>query len=339
MLLGLFSPHGGRPAPGSAWGIIMLNDIVVIAGNSNLGLAAEICETLWQPLGLAQVSRFSDGEILVELGENVRGRDTFVIQSTCAPVNDNLMELLLIIDALKRASARRITAVIPYYGYARQDRKAAPRVPISAKLVADLLTAAGTTRVLAMDLHAGQIQGFFNIPVDHLFAAPELLKYIKDTYLKDGADDVILVSPDAGGVERTRYLAKRLSAPLAIVDKRREGANVAKAMNLIGDVKGRRALIIDDMVDTAGTLTQAANVIKDLGAVEVVALATHPVFSGKALELINSSALSQIVVTNTIPLNPAGRDVSKIKVLSVASLLGEAIRRIHQEDSISTLFV
>ena len=317
----------------------MPNDIVVIAGNSNLGLATEICETLWQPLGLAQVRRFSDGEILVELGENVRGRDTFVIQSTCAPVNDNLMELLLIIDALKRASARRITAVIPYYGYARQDRKAAPRVPISAKLVADLLTAAGTTRVLAMDLHAGQIQGFFDIPVDHLFAAPVLLNHIQNTYLKDGAEDIILVSPDAGGVERTRYLAKRLSAPLAIVDKRREGANVAKAMNVIGDVKGRRALIIDDMVDTAGTLTQAADVIMDLGAVEVVACATHPVFSGQALERINSSALGHIVVTNTIPVNPAGRDVSKIKVLSVASLLGEAIRRIHQEDSISSLFV
>jgi ribose-phosphate pyrophosphokinase len=317
----------------------MLNDIVVIAGNSNLGLATEICETLWQPLGLAQVRRFSDGEILVELGENVRGRDTFVIQSTCAPVNDNLMELLLIIDALKRASARRITAVIPYYGYARQDRKAAPRVPISAKLVADLLTAAGTTRVLAMDLHAGQIQGFFNIPVDHLYAAPVLLNYLQGSYLKDGGEDVILVSPDAGGVERTRYLAKKLSTPLAIVDKRREAANVAKAMNVIGDVKGRRALIIDDMVDTAGTLTQAADVIMDLGAIEVAALATHPVFSGQALERINSSALSQVVVTNTIPLNAAGRDVSKIKVLSVASLLGEAIRRIHQEDSISSLFV
>ena len=327
------------PAPERPKVRTMPNDIVVIAGNSNLALATEICETLWQPLGLAQVRRFSDGEILVELGENVRGRDTFVIQSTCAPVNDNLMELLLIIDALKRASARRITAVMPYYGYARQDRKAAPRVPISAKLVADLLTAAGTTRVLAMDLHAGQIQGFFNIPVDHLFATPVLLSHIKSAYLKDGADEIILVSPDAGGVESTRYLAKRLSAPLAIVDKRREGANVAKAMNVIGDVKGRRALIIDDMVDTAGTLTQAADVIMDLGAVEVVACATHPVFSGQALERINSSALGHIVVTNTIPLNPAGRDVSKIKVLSVASLLGEAIRRIHQEDSISSLFV
>ncbi|MDR1658683.1 MAG: ribose-phosphate pyrophosphokinase [Deltaproteobacteria bacterium] len=317
----------------------MLNDIVVISGNSNLPLATEICETLWQPLGVAQVRRFSDGEILVELGENVRGRDTFVIQSTCAPVNDNLMELLLIIDALKRASARRITAVIPYYGYARQDRKAAPRVPISAKLVADLLTSAGTTRVLAMDLHAGQIQGFFNIPVDHLFAAPVLLNHIKQTYLKNGKEDLILVSPDAGGVERTRYLAKHLGAPLAIVDKRREAPNVAKVLNIIGDVKDRRALIIDDMIDTAGTLTQAADFIMDLGAAEVLACATHPVFSGQALEKISSSALSSVVVTNTIPLNPTGIDTSKIKVLSVAPLLGEAIRRIHQEDSVSSLFV
>jgi ribose-phosphate pyrophosphokinase len=249
------------------------------------------------------------------------------------------MELLLIIDALKRSSARRITAVLPYYGYARQDRKVQPRVPISAKLVADLLTAAGTTRVLAMDLHAGQIQGFFNIPVDHLFAAPVILSYIKETFLKEDNPDIILVSPDAGGVERTRYLAKRLSAPLAIVDKRREAPNVAKAMNIIGDVKGKRALIIDDMVDTAGTLTQAADFVKSKGAIDVVACATHPVFSGQALDLINESSLTQVVVTNTIPLNLGGKDVSKIKVLSVASLLAEAIRRIHQEDSVSSLFV
>ncbi|MDR1677994.1 MAG: ribose-phosphate pyrophosphokinase [Deltaproteobacteria bacterium] len=317
----------------------MPNDIVLISGNSNVGLATEICESLWQPLGLAQVRRFSDGEILVEIGENVRGRDTFVIQSTCNPVNDNLMELLLIIDALKRASARRITAVIPYYGYARQDRKAQPRVPISAKLVADLLTAAGTTRVLAMDLHAGQIQGFFNIPVDHLFAAPVILNYIKETFLINDNPDIILVSPDAGGVERTRYMAKRLSAPLAIVDKRRESPNVAKAMNIIGDVSGRRALIIDDMVDTAGTLTQAADYVKSKGAIDVVACATHPVFSGQAVNLINNSSLTQVVVTNSIPLSLGEKDLSKIKVLSVASLLAEAIRRIHQEDSISSLFV
>jgi ribose-phosphate pyrophosphokinase len=245
------------------------------------------------------------------------------------------MELLLIIDALKRASARRITAVIPYYGYARQDRKAAPRVPISAKLVADLLTAAGTTRVLAMDLHAGQLQGFFNIPVDHLFSAPVVLSYLKEI----GTENIVLVSPDAGGVERTRYLAKHLSAPLAIVDKRREAPNVAKAMNIIGEVKNKRALIIDDMIDTAGTLTQAAEVIMDLGAEEVLACSTHPVFSGPAIERIKNSALKQVVVTNTIPLSPAGRAVSKIKVLTVARLLGEAIRRIHHEDSISSLFV
>jgi ribose-phosphate pyrophosphokinase len=313
----------------------MPNDIVVFSGNSNKPLALEICEALWQPLGKAQVRRFSDGEIFIELGENVRGRDTFVIQSTCSPVNDNIMELLLIIDALKRSSARRITAVIPYYGYARQDRKAAPRVPISAKLVADLLTASGTTRVLAMDLHAGQIQGFFNIPVDHLFAAPILLQHIKSL----GTDNVTLVSPDAGGVERTRYLAKRLEAPLAIVDKRRDAPGVAKAMNIIGDVKGRRALIVDDMVDTAGTLAQAAQVIMEKGATEVMAMATHPVFSGDALRKIEESPLSQIAVTNSIPLTPAGREWPKRRVLSVAKLLSEAIRRIHQEDSISSLFV
>jgi ribose-phosphate pyrophosphokinase len=313
----------------------MSRDIVVFSGNSNKPLALEICEDLWQPLGKAQVRRFSDGEIFIELGENVRGRDTFIIQSTCAPVNDNLMELLLIIDALKRASARRITAVIPYYGYARQDRKAAPRVPISAKLVADLLTAAGTTRVLAMDLHAGQIQGFFNIPVDHLFAAPILLKHIRDL----GTENIILVSPDAGGVERTRSLAKHLQAPLAIVDKRRDSPGEAKAMNVIGDVEGKRALIIDDMVDTAGTLSQAAKVIMERGAVEVLALATHPVLSGNALSHIAQSPLTQVAVTNSIPLTPAGREEPKIKVLTISKLLSEAIRRIHQEDSISSLFV
>ncbi|MDR1081051.1 MAG: ribose-phosphate pyrophosphokinase [Deltaproteobacteria bacterium] len=313
----------------------MPNDIVVFSGNSNKALALEICEALWQPLGKAQVRRFSDGEIFIELGENVRGRDTFVIQSTCAPVNDNLMELLLIIDALKRASARRITAVIPYYGYARQDRKAAPRVPISAKLVADLLTASGTTRMLAMDLHAGQIQGFFNIPVDHLFASPILLQHLKNI----GSDNLIMVSPDAGGVERTRAIAKRMEAPLAIVDKRRDAPGEAKAMNIIGNVSGKRAVIVDDMVDTAGTLSQAAQVIMDKGALEVMALATHPVFSGEALKKIEESPLSQIAVTNSIPLTSAGREMSKIKVLSIAKLLSEAIRRIHQEDSISSLFV
>ncbi|UQZ89402.1 phosphoribosylpyrophosphate synthetase [Deltaproteobacteria bacterium Smac51] len=313
----------------------MRNDIMLIGGNSNPLLAKEISEYLGQQLSLTQVRRFSDGEILVELAENMRGRDIYVIQSTCAPVNDNLMELLLIIDALKRASATCINAVIPYYGYARQDRKAAPRVPISAKLVADLITKAGASRVLGMDLHAGQIQGFFDIPVDHLYAAPVLLDYLR----KQNREDLVLVSPDAGGVERTRYFARHLGAPIAIVDKRREAPNVAKAMNIVGEVKGKVAVIIDDMVDTAGTLTQAAQVIMNLGALEVQACATHAVLSGPALERIENSVLTSVVVTNTIPLNEKAAASSKIRVMSVAPLLGEAIRRIHQQDSVSSLFV
>ena len=314
----------------------MRNEMMLITGNSNPILAKEIAEHLGQPLSLTQVRRFSDGEIFIELGENMRGRDIYVIQSTCAPVNDNLMELLLIIDALKRASASCVNAVIPYYGYARQDRKAAPRVPISAKLVADLITAAGASRLLGMDLHAGQIQGFFNIPVDHLYAAPVLLEYLKE---KKKEDNMVLVSPDAGGVERARYFARHLGVPIAIVDKRREAPNVAKAMNIVGDVKNKVAVIIDDMVDTAGTLTQAAQVIQDLGALEVLACATHPVFSGPALERIEKSVLSAMVVTNTIPLSEAAQHSSKIRVMSVAPLLGEAIMRIHQKDSVSSLFV
>lgn len=313
----------------------MRNEIVLISGNSNPSLTKGIADHLGLPQSQTVVKRFSDGEIWVELGENMRGRDIYVIQSTCAPVNDNLMELLLIIDALKRASASCINAVIPYYGYARQDRKAAPRVPISAKLVADLITAAGASRVLAMDLHAGQIQGFFNIPVDHLYAAPVLLEYLNEKK----TDDMVLVSPDAGGVERTRYFARHLGVPLAIVDKRREGPNVAKAMNIVGEVKGKFAVIIDDMVDTAGTLTQAAQVIKDLGAVEVMACATHGVFSGPALDRIDNSVLSSVVITNTVPLSARAQQSGKIKVMSVAPLLGEAIRRINQKDSVSSLFV
>ncbi len=315
----------------------MRNDIMLISGNANPLLAKEISECLGQQLSLTQARRFSDGEILVELAENMRGRDIYVIQSTCAPVNDNLMELLLIIDALKRASATCINAVIPYYGYARQDRKAAPRVPISAKLVADLITAAGASRVLGMDLHAGQIQGFFNIPVDHLYAAPVLLDYLR----AQKVEDLVLVSPDAGGVERTRYFARHLGpeVPIAIVDKRREAPNVARAMNIVGEVKGKVAVIIDDMVDTAGTLTQAAQVIMNLGAVEVQACATHAVLSGPALERIENSVLSSVVVTNTIPLTAAAETSGKIKVISVAPLLAEAIRRIHQQDSVSSLFV
>ncbi len=313
----------------------MRNDLIVITGNSNPALAKEICEYLGQPLGLAQVRRFSDGETFIELGENVRGRDVFVIQSTCSPVNDHLMELLLIVDALKRASARRITAVMPYYGYARQDRKVAPRVPISAKMVADLITTAGAKRLLCMDLHAGQIQGFFDIPVDHLFAAPVLLEFLRDR--KSG--EQVIVSPDAGGVERARAYAKRLNASIAIIDKRRERANEAKAMNIVGDVKDKIAIIVDDMVDTAGTLTQAAEAILKQGAREVLACATHPVLSGPALDRIEKSPISSLVVTNTIPLSEKAKASPKIHAMSVANILGEAIRRIHQEDSVSSLFV
>ena len=313
----------------------MRHDVMLINGNSNPALAQELAEYLGQPLGETQVRRFSDGEIMVELKENMRGRDIYVVQSTCAPVNDNLMELLLIIDALKRASAKCINAVIPYYGYARQDRKAAPRVPISAKLVADLITTAGASRVLGMDLHASQIQGFFNIPVDHLYAAPIILEFLKTI----DPEKMVLVSPDAGGVERTRYFARKLGVPIAIVDKRREAPNVATALNIVGDVKGKVAVIIDDMVDTAGTLTQAAQLICDLGALEVMACATHAVFSGPALDRIDASALTTMVVTNTIPLTERAKQSKKIKVLSVAPILGEAIRRIHQEDSVSSLFV
>lgn len=313
----------------------MRNDIMLISGNSNPVLAQQVSEYLGQPLSQTQVCHFSDGEIMVELGENMRGRDIYVIQPTCEPVNDNLMELLLIIDALKRSSASCINAVIPYYGYARQDRKAAPRVPISAKLVADLITVAGASRLLAMDLHVGQIQGFFNIPVDHLYAAPVLLDYLRSL----DREKLVLVSPDAGGVERTRYFARHLGAPIAIVDKRREAPNVAKAMNIVGDVKDKVAVIIDDMVDTAGTLTQAAQVIQNLGALEVMACASHGVFSGPAIERIENSVLTVVVVTNSIPLKENAQNCSKIKVMSVAPLLGEAIRRIHQKDSVSSLFV
>lgn len=313
----------------------MRSEIVIISGLSHPALSEEICQYLGEPLGIAQVRRFSDGEVFVELGENVRGRDVFVIQSTCSPVNDNLMELLILIDALKRASALRITAVVPYYGYARQDRKVAPRVPISAKLVADLITVAGTKRLLCMDLHAGQIQGFFDIPVDHLFAAPVFLGYMREK----GTRDLVIVSPDAGGVERARAYAKRLGATIAIVDKRREAANVAKAMNIIGEVQGKNAIIVDDIIDTAGTLTQAAEALAKRGAADIMAFATHAVLSGPALDRIQDSPLSSLVVTNTIPLSEKAQKSSKIHSLTVAPLLGEAIRRIHHEDSVSSLFV
>jgi ribose-phosphate pyrophosphokinase len=313
----------------------MLENMVVFSGNSNLSLAREICSHLGITLGKANVQTFSDGEVMVEIEENVRGLDVFVIQSTCPPVNNNLMELLIIIDALKRASAGRITAVMPYYGYARQDRKVAPRVPITAKLVADLITVAGANRVLTIDLHAGQIQGFFNIPVDNLFVAAVVLDYLDKRF----KDNLVIVSPDAGGVERARAIAKRLTASIAIIDKRRTEPNEAKIMNIIGDIEGKTALLLDDMVDTASTLTQAATALAQKGAHKVVACCVHPVLSGKAVEKINNSPLEEVVVTNTIPLKKEADSCSKIKVLTVAPLLGEAIKRIHNNDSVSSLFV
>ena len=313
----------------------MFDKLKVFTGNANPQLSEEICQYLHLPLSQAIVRRFSDGEIFVELGENVRGADVYVIQPTSSPVNDTLMELLIMIDAFKRSSARRVTAVIPYYGYARQDRKVAPRVPISAKLVADLITTAGAKRVLTLDLHASQIGGFFNIPVDHLFAAPVILDYLR----KHLAGDAVIVSPDAGGVERARAVAKRLQAGLAIIDKRREAANVAKAMHIIGDVRGKLAVIIDDMIDTAGTLTEAARALIGEGAREVWACATHAVLSGPAIARIKESPISQVIVTNSINLSEASKATGKIVELSVARLLGEAVRRIHMEDSVSSLFV
>jgi ribose-phosphate pyrophosphokinase len=313
----------------------MLDRIRVFSGNSNIDLAKNICKNLGVPLGKANVSTFSDGETRVEINENVRGMDVFIIQSTCAPVNVTCMELLILIDAMKRASADRITAVIPYYGYARQDRKVAPRAPISAKLVADLLTTAGAHRVLALDLHAGQIQGFFNIPVDNLFATPVLFEYIKEKY----QGNVMIVSPDTGGVERARALAKRLDVSLAIIDKRREGPNEAQVMNIIGNVENAKVIIFDDMIDTAGTVTEAVNALKKAGAVEVSVCCTHPVLSGPALDRIENSTLKEIIVTDTIPLTERARSCDRITVLSVSGLLSEAIRRIYYNDSVHSLFI
>jgi ribose-phosphate pyrophosphokinase len=289
------------------------------------------------PLGRADVTHFSDGEIYVEIGENVRGVNCFVVQSTCTPVNQSLMELLIMIDALKRASAGSIVAIIPYFGYARQDRKAKPRTPITAKLVANLITAAGADRALAMDLHAGQIQGFFDIPFDHLFAKPVLVDELRALGL-DG-EQTVVVSPDAGGVERARAFSKRLNAGLAIIDKRRPAANVTEVMNIVGDVRGKRCVIVDDIIDTAGTLTNAAAAIAAAGATSVSACASHAVFSGKAVQRITDSVLQHVVVTNTIPLSESAAACSKIRVKSVGRLLGEAIKRIHHGDSISSLFM
>ncbi|BEH09192.1 MULTISPECIES: ribose-phosphate pyrophosphokinase [Geobacter] len=314
----------------------MNQKIRVFSGNSNRSLAESICANLGLPLGKANVKTFSDGEVMVEIGENVRGRDTYVVQSTCAPTNNNLMELLIMMDALKRASAATITAVIPYYGYARQDRKVAPRTPITSKLVADLITTAGADRVVTVDLHAGQIQGFFNIPVDNLYAAPVILEHLKQRFPENS---IVMVSPDAGGTERARAFAKRLGCTLAVIDKRRTGPNVAEVMHLIGDVTDKTAIILDDMIDTAGTLTQAARALKEHGAKTIYACATHGVLSGPAIERINNSDIEAVVITDTVPLGDKEQQTGKVKVLSVANLLAEAIRRIHEDESVSSLFV
>lgn len=312
-----------------------MNDFAVFTGNSNPVLAKKICKYLGVQLGGAKVKKFSDGEIQIEIEETVRGKDIFIVQSTCPPVNDNLVELLLMIDAFKRSAASRITAVMPYYGYSRQDKKVVPRVPISARLIADLLTVAGTNRLITMDLHAGQIQGFFDIPVDNLFAAPVIIEYIKSNF----SNNLVIVSPDAGGVERARAYAKRLNTDLAIVDKRRDAPNKAIAMSVIGDVTDKVAVILDDMVDTAGTLIEAAYAIIEHGAKEVHACCAHPVFSGPAIDRIKNSVLKSVVVSDTIPLNSKAETCDKISTLSISELVGESIIRCHKGDSVSSLFV
>jgi ribose-phosphate pyrophosphokinase len=313
----------------------MLERMRIFSGNANLPLAGRICERLGIVLGRANVSTFSDGETRVEIDENVRGMDVFIIQPTCPPVNISLMELLILIDAMKRASADRVTAVIPYYGYARQDRKASPRAPITAKLVADLLTQAGANRILAMDLHAGQIQGFFNIPVDNLYATSVLVDHIRRIY----QDNLVIVSPDTGGVVRARAFAMRLGAALAIIDKRRDAPNESQVMNVIGDVKGKRAIILDDMIDTAGTVVQAAQALMDNGALEVSACCTHPVLSGPAINRIMSSDLKEVIATDTIPLHGDAMSCKRIRILTISGLLSEAIRRIYYNESVSSLFI
>lgn len=311
-----------------------MQDLKLFSGNANVALARSVARYLDVELGAAEVGTFSDGECAIEIGENVRGLDCFALQSTCSPQNGHLMELLIMIDALKRASARRITAVIPYYGYARQDRKVRPRVPITAKLVADLIHTAGADRVLCMDLHSGQIQGFFNIPVDNLYSTPLMLEAIERRI----GNDLTVVSPDAGGTERARAYAKRLGADLVIIDKRREVANVAEVMNIIGNVEGKTCVIVDDMVDTAGTLCEAARSLMEEGATAVHAAITHPVLSGPAIKRISESPLTQVIVTDTIPLRPDAVDSGKLHVVSVAAPIGEAIRRINNEESVSSLF-
>jgi ribose-phosphate pyrophosphokinase len=311
-----------------------IGELKVFSGQANSALSAEICKVLRIPLGRINLTKFSDGEHYCQILENVRGKDVFVIQSTCSPVDNNIMELLIMIDAFKRSSAARITAVMPYYGYARQDRKDKPRVPISSKLVADLLTAAGTHRLLTMDLHAGQIQGFFNIPVDHLFAAPVLIDFIR----KKRMSDITFVSPDAGGVERARAFAKRLNADLAVIDKRRTSPNEAEVMHVIGNVKGRNVIICDDMIDTAGTLVHTIHAMRKQGARKVYACATHAVLSGPALDRLRTAPLDELIVTNTVPVDKS-KALPNMRILSVAGLLAQAIRSIHDETSVSDLFV
>jgi ribose-phosphate pyrophosphokinase len=315
----------------------MIKALTIFSGNGNRELAEAICKCVEVRPGQSEVTTFSDGEIFVEIGENVRGVNCFVVQSTCSPANDHLMELLIMIDALKRASAGSIVAVMPYFGYARQDRKVKPRTPISAKLVADLLTTAGADRVLTVDLHAGQIQGFFDIPVDHLYALPVMIEHLKQHH--GSGKDTVIVSPDAGGVERARAYSKRLDATLAIIDKRREKANVSEVMNIIGDVRGKDAILVDDIIDTAGTLTHAARALADAGARTVSACCTHGVLSGPAIERIEASPLTELIVSDTIPLRPEAKASKKIKQMSVARILGESIKRIHHGDSISSLFI
>ncbi len=322
------------PAPEISIRRNTLDKLRILTGNANPELTQRICKFLGVNLAKAKVSHFSDGEIQVEIEESVRGMDTFVVQPTCQPVNQNLMELLVMLDALKRASAGRITVVIPYFGYARQDRKVVPRTSISARLVSNLITVAGASRILTMDLHAGQIQGFFDIPVDHLYALPVQFKYLEKI-----EGEIVVVSPDAGGVERARELGKRLNASIAIIDKRREKANVSKVMHVIGNVKNKTAILLDDMIDTGGTIVQAAEAIVGAGASSVYACCTHPVLSGNAVEKINNSSLVEMVATNTIPLSEAAQNSTKIRVLDVSPVLGEAIRRIHEDESVSSLFI
>jgi ribose-phosphate pyrophosphokinase len=313
----------------------LFTDFKVFSGTANPALTQEICDALDCPLGAAMIKRFADGETHLQIQENVRGADVFLVQPTCTPVDHHLMELLLLIDAFKRASAERITAVLPYYGYARQDRKDRPRMPISAKLVASLVERAGASRVLALDLHAAQIQGFFDIPVDHLFSAPVMVEYFEGKFDRG---ELIVVSPDAGGVERARNFAKRLNVPLAIIDKRRTDANVAEVMNIIGDVRGKHCLIVDDLVDTAGTLVKGVEALLNQGAKSVTACATHAVLSGPAVDRISTSPLKELVVSNSIPLTEQAAGCPKIRVLSVAPLLARAVQSIHEGGSISTLF-